>query len=403
MAGTVRESNLSTVKARSRLKPGRQPHWHTLLTGFAHLGYQRWPNEKQGRWVLRRRVSGRYSVEPIGTADDDRSVKPDGLSVLDFQMARTKAVELSSDANRPAGRLTVQRAAADYIDFLKHSGKPSDTATSAIVNYILPKLGHCEVQSLTSQQLRQWVAWVAGQPSVKINASVSPDEALRRRRASANRVLTVLKAALNHAYDEGRVPSNSAWGRRVKKFRNVTSSRARYLSIVEARRFLAACEANFRLLVRAALETGCRYGELGRLEVSDFNADAGTLLIRRSKTQKARHVILTAEGAAFFAEVCNTRDGSALMFTRASGQPWVRSHQGFYIETANKRASIDPPVSFHGLRHTYASHCVMGGTPLMIVARNLGHADTRMVEKTYAHLAADYVSDAIRAGAPRFV
>jgi hypothetical protein len=31
------------------------------------------------------------------------------------------------------------------------------------------------------------------------------DEAVRRRRASANRVLTMLKAALNHAYDEGHV------------------------------------------------------------------------------------------------------------------------------------------------------------------------------------------------------
>jgi hypothetical protein len=40
--------------------------------------------------------------------------------------------------------------------------------------------------------------------------------------------------------------------------------------------------------------------------------------------------------------------------------------------------------------------------PLMVVARNLGHVDTRMVEKHYGHLAPSYVADAIRAGAPRF-
>jgi hypothetical protein len=37
-----------------------------------------------------------------------------------------------------------------------------------------------------------------------------------------------------------------------------------------------------------------------------------------------------------------------------------------------------------------------------VVAKNLGHSDTRMVEKHYGHLAPSYVVDAIRKGAPRF-
>ena len=44
----------------------------------------------------------------------------------------------------------------------------------------------------------------------------------------------------------------------------------------------------------------------------------------------------------------------------------------------------------------------MNGVPLLVVAKNLGHADTRMIEKYYGHLAPSYVADAIRAGAPRF-
>jgi hypothetical protein len=43
--------------------------------------------------------------------------------------------------------------------------------------------------------------------------------------------------------------------------------------------------------------------------------------------------------------------------------------------------------SFHALRHTWASLAVMGGVPLLVVAKNLGHVDTRMVEKHYGHLA----------------
>jgi hypothetical protein len=44
----------------------------------------------------------------------------------------------------------------------------------------------------------------------------------------------------------------------------------------------------------------------------------------------------------------------------------------------------------------------MAGAPLIVVARNLGHADTRMVEKHYGHLSASYVADEIRRAAPRF-
>jgi len=45
---------------------------------------------------------------------------------------------------------------------------------------------------------------------------------------------------------------------------------------------------------------------------------------------------------------------------------------------------------------------VMGGMPLMVVARNLGHADTRMVERHYGHLAPSYVAESVRKHGPKF-
>ncbi len=69
---------------------------------------------------------------------------------------------------------------------------------------------------------------------------------------------------------------------------------------------------------------------------------------------------------------------------------------------ACRNGSIEPPANFHALRHTYASHAIMNGAPLFVVARNLGHSTTAMVEKHYGHLAPSYIADAIRAAAPRF-
>ena len=69
---------------------------------------------------------------------------------------------------------------------------------------------------------------------------------------------------------------------------------------------------------------------------------------------------------------------------------------------ACERAKIKPAIGFHGLRHTWASLSVMNGVPLLIVSRNLGHADTRMVERHYGHFAPSYEAEAIRNGAPKF-
>jgi integrase len=133
----------------------------------------------------------------------------------------------------------------------------------------------------------------------------------------------------------------------------------------------------------------------------DFNADVGTVTIREGKSGKARHIVLTEEGVAFFKATTAGRAGDERIFTKASG-PWLKSHQNRPMAEACKNGKISPPIGFHGLRHTWASHSVMNGVPLMVVAKNLGHADTRMVEKHYGHLSLSFVADAIRAGAPRF-
>jgi integrase len=225
-------------------------------------------------------------------------------------------------------------------------------------------------------------------------------EAVRRRRATANRVLTVLKAALNHAFREGRVPNDEAW-RRAKPFREADAARVRYLSHDEARRLVNATQPGLRQMVQAALLTGCRYGELTALRPDDFDGEAGTITIRTAKGGKARHVVLTDDGVVLFRRLAMGKSCDGLLLSRSDGKRWGRAHAQRPLTQACKAARISPAASFHVLRHTYASHLVMAGAPLQVVAANLGHADTRMTERHYAHLAPSYVADVIRATMPR--
>ena len=89
------------------------------------------------------------------------------------------------------------------------------------------------------------------------------------------------------------------------------------------------------------------------------------------------------------------------MLPRPDGGPWARTQQQRPMGEASSRASISPPENFHSPRHTYASLLVTADVPLVVVAKNLGHADTRMWEKLYPHLSSPYIADAFRGRAPK--
>jgi integrase len=284
----------------------------------------------------------------------------------------------------------VQDAVDDYLLFL---GDRGSLIKFRIAKHISPKLGGELVQELTSDTIRRWHNGM-----VRAGAG---DEAERKSKVSANRMLAVLKSALNLAFKEGKVANDSAW-RRVSLFKNVVRARTRYLSLAECERLINASTPDFRPLVRGALETGARYGELCRMVCGDFNPDAGTVHVLKSKSGRERHIILTEEGAAFFREITAGCPKDAFIFMRACGDPWGPDHQKACMIATCLAGRIQPGINFHGLRHTWASHAVMAGMPLGVVARNLGHTDEKMVQKHYAHLCPDYISDQVRKFAPRF-
>jgi integrase len=217
---------------------------------------------------------------------------------------------------------------------------------------------------------------------------------MRARRASANRVLTVLKAALNHALHAGLVADDSAW-KLVKPYKMVDTPRVRHLNDAEVTRLLNACGGEFRDIVAAALLTGMRYGEIVGMRVSDFHDGPGTISLATSKSGKPRLIHLTDEGGRFFAQAVADKGSGDLVFRRDDGEPWGRSHQFRPLRDACARANIVPRVGFHILRHTYASRLVMRGVPLGVVAQQIGDSEA-ITAKHYAHLAPSYVGGMVR-------
>jgi integrase len=402
VARTVRNPKLDTRSARLKLVERREPYWTVVSAGCA-IGYRR--GTKGGTWIARLRDrEGKQHYEALGAAGDARDA--DGLTCFTFaqaqERARTffdrKARELAGHSEPQAGPYTVEAAIADYLAARERRGSRGVRADRyAAVARIIPELGKIEISKLTAKRIRDWHEGVASSArfvrtrQYAATQAIIPIEghdvdAVRRRRSTANRLLTVLKAALNHAFHDGKVSSDEA-PRKVKPFREADAAVIHYLSGAECKRLVNATQSRFRDLVRGALVTGCRYGELIRMRIADFDLSAGTVTVRLSKAGKPRHVVLASEGRALFEQLTAGRAPQDLIFRRDDGGPWGPSHQQRPLAEASVIAKLDPLATFHILRHTYASSLAMKGVPMGVIAAQLGHADTRMTEQHYAHLA----------------
>ena len=291
----------------------------------------------------------------LGSADD--TLDADGDRVLDYARAQARARDwlTSRDAEGRVGPYTLNRCLDDYIaDYKRRGGKALDRLETSANAFIRPQLGAHEVKELTAGTIRQWHAALAEAPArlrtrktakqqnVRQIDLKDPD-AVRQRRATANRILGVLKAALNLAFREGHVASDEAW-RRAKPFREASAPKIRYLDHAEAQRLVNACDPAFRPLVQCALLTGCRYGEIVGFRVGDFERDAGTVSVRASKAGRPRHVVLTDGGITLFERYVGGKPGKAPVFTRSDGVLWGRSHQHRPLREACRHAGIDPPA-----------------------------------------------------------
>jgi len=412
MPRSARNSSLETRTARARLSARRTPYYAKISRGL-RLGYYR--GSSAGSWIASYyRGNGTYFAEAIGIADD--ILPADGIKVFDYWQAQDHAKRWAERQQQIAeGRLrdgpyTVADAVKDYLSEIAAEKSPAAVKGAKYVfdAWILPELGSIRIEKLTTDRLNRWRNNIATQPkrirskkmaSVPATRATPDDEDSRRaRKATTNRILTMLKAALNRAFHGDRISSDSAW-RKVKPFRKVDEAVIRYLTIAEAQRLVGVCPADFRTLVQGALLTGCRYSELARLKCANFNADSGTLAVRLSKG-KVRHVVLTDEGKEAFVRWTKDKATTDHVFLRSDGAPWGASHQKRPLDEASERAELVPAVTFHILRHTYGSHLAMAGVPMGVIAAQLGHADTRMTEKHYAHLAPSYIAKTVRDNFP---
>ena len=251
--------------------------------------------------------------------------------------------------------------------------------------HVVPAFGARQVRAITPDQL---VAWIRGLRS----AGYAPDSVVNFWRP--------LNLVLGHAVRHGVIAGSPAARLTSAERPGPGPSRQRFLSRAEMERLLVAAPSRYRTAIACGLFSGLRLSELLGLTWGDVDVGGRALKVRYQLSRQGERVTLKTSAARrdvilmsqLARELSAMRDGSRfpedrdLVFSATSGQTiGHRNITARGLAKATDGAGLEG-VTFHVLRHTFASILIAQGRDPVFVSRQLGHTNAAITLRVYAHL-----------------
>ncbi|WP_320178993.1 site-specific integrase [Roseovarius pacificus] len=381
------------------------PHWE-ILEYCRHIGIAK-THEDRGFWVARIRTkAGKYKQQRLMPWEADADTQAHAIQMAREWFSSPQVAVMASDPYPKGSKqelgycpwgevFTVGHALRDYVAWKRIAATQShfDSMVSLINHHILPRLGYVPIDELNGRHIAQFSLDVLETPPKRGNQPLQQrralsdltEEELRKRKKTLNGLISILRLAMRLAWENGETDSERAW-RCIRRVPLSEVPRTIFLTRPECQKLLKSCRPDLRDLVQGALYTGCRVTELSRMKVRDVAEHVFGVYVTPSKSRKPRYVFLPDEGMAFFLSLCRGREANEYVFLHESGTSWQGRHKHLF-KAAVRDADLPEEFVFHGLRHTYARQLVQAGTPLVVIAQQLGHANTDTVSRTYGHLA----------------
>lgn len=235
--------------------------------------------------------------------------------------------------------------------------------------------------------------------------------------------LGLIRAMYNWAIDRNLYDGKNPIPKKRRGERNgimptVQNARERFFSIEEADKLLKELRRNPRYkkehrdledpklhdITLLSLHTGARASETFNLKVQDIDFQNGLITLRDTKNTETRYAPMTASVREMLKrrmpqDEKNQLDPNAYIFTDEDGQKIKEVSNSF--ERVVDRLGFNKGVTdtrlrvvFHTCRHSFASWLAIQGTPILTIARLMGHKSIAMSER-YSHLSPDHKKDAV--------
>lgn len=347
--------------ARLRPEPREYTVWDTRVRG---LGVRVRPSGAR-TWIHQRPSAAGVKKVSLGPATA-RGIEEVRRACL---VATAASVEATSAVRSATPRLW------EFVDgpwrsacYDRFTPSTQRSMRSALKSRLLPAFGAVRLDRIRRVTVVRWF-----------------DAYSRTAPVGANRALDILRQILDHAVACGHIATNPAQAIR----RNRRAKLTRFLSREEIRRLHRVLDGHAERsasarqqvdIIRLLLLTGCRKSEIVRLRWHEVDGDR--LNLRKAKTGP-RRVFLNAQARAIV-ERRRAQADSPWMFPSVRNPTRPRGDELALWYRVRHEAGLED-VRLHDLRHSVASHAMMLGVPLPVVARLLGHRQPSMTLR-YAHV-----------------
>ena len=140
--------------------------------------------------------------------------------------------------------------------------------------------------------------------------------------------------------------------------------------------FNALKNKKHKAILFTAYSAGLRVSEAVSLEVTDIDSDRMQIFVRNAKGKKDRYVMLSPvllDILRNYIGECKPRPKKYLFEGTVPGEALSsRSAQKIFLE-AKQRAGLKKELSFHSLRHSFATHLLENGVDIKYIKDLLGH------------------------------
>lgn len=335
-------------------------------------------------------------------------------AVAEFELACEKGEVLSRKEKKEQEQLAAAeqskiRTFRDYVDNVFFPTKePTISETTrysyrrALEKTILPRIGDFVLQDIKPAD---------------INKLILDYQKKGRSRSSCDKVYIILKGVFEMAYMDNTISFNpmDKVKRPAPRSDEVQKCEEEKSYTIEEAQYILSCmnqeSLKWRTYVTLSIDTGARKGEICGLQWKDidftnltvhfhnnlqYTPDKG-IYVTVLKNKRERTIDIGAGTARLLKQLQNEQAEKCL-------SPWVFTHPG----TSSPIHPLSPSAYFkklqrkyrindfhpHKLRHTYASIALTEGADVVSVASRLGHVNTAMTLKMYAHASQESIRKA---------
>lgn len=297
---------------------------------------------------IRKDAAGRWHAEVcIGRRRLHRRL-PQGSGASDAKRIEAELVRaLSSKQPNIPGDPLLTDLMADYTE--RHAMHLRSTSTAQYHGY----------------RIAQWLDGKCASDARAVATTIVADLRGSYAVGTINRSLGVLKRALTMAWERGQTAND--YGAHVKLLPE-HNQRTTYLSVSQVKHLADHASENVRAAIWIALYTGCRRGEICKIEAEHIGQNTIRFPAGNTKTLRYREVPIAP-----------------------AMRPWLKylplklTPNGIESGFKNARnAAGMPHVKFHDLRHSCATILLDSGSDLYTIAKILGHSSVKTTER-YSH------------------